>query len=205
MIASPGVHFRYDSESHTYYLGDQILPHPTGVLTTYHDFGGIPKDVLDIARVKGISIHEYVAAYNNNTLDMDNLPESIEGFDIAAIVRGYERDIYKNLMLIPYNVETPMLHKERRYGCTPDFLSGSTTFDEKPMSRINDPLVGIQLAANAGAAISNGLIDPEKAKTCSVHYDKLGNWKHKYWNFKEDWQTWCWMLNIYNRLNLGGK
>jgi hypothetical protein len=200
MLADPGVHFRYDDETHTYTLGDTVLPHPTGVLAPYTKLDLIPPDKLFVAREFGKSVHEYIEAYNNDTLDMENLPPAVESaYDMTAIVRGYDA-FYRDNMLVPHTVEKPLLHKELRYGCTPDFISGNTIYDLKPMSQKNKRIVGVQLAANAGAAISNELVDKANVKLCSLHYDAFGKWEPQFWPFEFNWKMWVACLSVHNYL-----
>lgn len=207
MIAETTTKFRYDPIKHEYWLGDQRLPHPTGpapdgVLYPWTNFDAVPKDVLESARNFGSSVHEYVAAYNRGELDMTaELPKE-DNYDMAAIIGGYD-EIYGENVLFPHTIEKPLLHKELRYGCTPDFISGNTVYDLKPISQKKKKTVGIQLAANAGAAISNGLIDKDKVELASLHYDSWGKWELIKWPFKEFWNYWMCALTLHNA-KIGG-
>jgi hypothetical protein len=189
--------FRFDAEKHEYWFGDQLLPHPTGVLDRWNDFSKIPPQKLFIAREFGKRVHEYIAAYNNGTLDVDAVMPKDEEYDMGAIVRGYD-ELYREMLLVPHVVEEPIMHMKLRYGCTADFISGDTVFDLKPMSRFGKKTVGIQLAANAGAAISNDLINAEKVKMAALHYDSWGKWRIKYYPFIEYWNIWMCMLTAHN-------
>ena len=190
MIADPGVHFRYEADTHTYWLGDEKLLHPTGVLARWTNFDAIPPEKLFIAREFGKSVHEYIAAFNKQELDLDDLPVVEGEYDMGAIVRGYDEQVYQKLMLTPHLIETPIMHSKERYGCTPDMASGSTIFDYKPMSQRGKKLVGVQLAANAWAAIANELIDPDKVKLCSLHYDSWGKWAIEWWDYPSNLYKW---------------
>lgn len=190
--------FRYNKDDHTYWLGDQRLPHPTGVLSKWNNFESIPPQKLFIAREFGTSVHEYVAAYNRGELDMAAIMPKEAEYDMGAIMNGYDA-LYKENMLVPHTIETPLLNKEFRYGCTPDFISGNTVYDLKPWSQRGKNTVGAQLAANTGAAISEGLIELGKAEMASLHYDSWGKWLLIKWPFKENWNYWLCALTAHNR------
>jgi hypothetical protein len=203
MIAEHAATFKYDPEKHEYWLGNQKLPHPTGVLARWHNFSAIPPEKLETARLFGTSVHQYIAAYNNCMLDLDaELPKD-ETFDMNAIVKGWDKAYLDNVYAMSA-VEKPLLNKELRYACTVDAISGQEVMDYKPLSRINDKTVGVQLAANAGCAISEGLIDDnEPIRLVSWHYDPWGAWKKKMWPYHENWEMW---LHVFSAENyLGGK
>jgi hypothetical protein len=202
MIAETAAKFRYDDEKHEYWLGDTKLPHPTGVLARWSDFSSIPPDKLFVAREFGTTVHKYIAAFNNGTLDMDAKFPADETFDLGAIVKGWERVYMENVYAMSA-VEKTLLNKEFRYACTVDAIAGNTVIDYKPMSRVRDPKVGVQLAANAMCAISEGLVDMPRVHLVSWHYDPFGKWKKVVWPFKENCETWIHCLSAENRL--GGK
>ena len=191
--------FRYNKDDHTYWLGDQRLPHPTGVLAKWNNFESIPPQKLFIAREFGTSVHEYIAAYNRGELDVEAIMPKDDEYDMGAIIRGYDA-LYKENVLFPHTIEKPLLNKEFRYGCTPDFISGNTVYDLKPWSQFNKDIVGLQLAANTGAAISEGLIEMGGAQMASLHYDSFGKWRMKSWPFRENWNFWMCALTLYNKL-----
>jgi len=201
MVADTGAKFRYDPEKHEYWLGDQLLPHPTGLSIFSRCYDDIPPEKLFVAREFGKSVHEYLAAYNRGELDINSEfpsdPDEKTGYDMGAIVRGYDQ-IYRDNVFVPQVVEEPMMNKEFRYGCTPDFISGDLIGDFKPWSQRGKGLIGLQLAANAGAAISNRLVNKEKVKLLSLHYDPWGKWALQYWPFKENWNLWMCALTLHN-------
>ncbi len=202
MIADKHPNFRYDDEKHEYWLGNQRLPHPTGVLARWHDFSKIPPQMLETAREFGTTVHKYIAAYNNGTLDMSvELPKD-DTFDMNAIALGWEKKYLESVYAMSA-VELPLLNKEFRYACTVDAVSGNSVLDYKPMSRINDRTVGVQLAANAGCAISEGLVDMAGVELVSWHYDSWGKWVKKVWPWEFNWNMWIHVFSAENYL--GGK
>ncbi len=202
MIAEHAATFKYDPEKHEYWLGNQKLPHPTGVLARWHDFSSIPPDKLFVAREFGTTVHKYVAAFNNGTLDMDAKFPADETFDLGAIVKGWEKVYMENVYAMSA-VEKSLLNKEMRFACTVDAIAGNTVIDFKPMSRVRDKLVGVQLAANAMCAISEGLVDMPNVHLVSWHYDSWGRWEKRVWPFKENANIWKCILSAENFL--GGK
>jgi len=204
MIAQVGPKFTFDEEKHEYRFDGNIIPHPTGVLSIYNKFDKIPKQKLENARDFGNTVHLYQAAYNNGTLDIEaELPKNIEGpdrFDMNAIVNGWDMQ-FRGEVYFARAVEKRCFSRKLLYGCTIDLVAYNdfhNIIDFKPMSCRKKKSVGVQLAANAGAAFEEGLVEWDKIRLVSWHYDALGRWVKEIWDFKYNWNIWMCLLTAYN-------
>lgn len=69
----------FDDESHTYRYGEKVVPSVTQCLSRLHDFGMIPKDVLEAACIRGSYVHALTEFHDQNDLDQSSV----------GIYRGY--------------------------------------------------------------------------------------------------------------------
>ncbi len=114
--------FRFVEESHTYFLGDKILPGITGILkscgyidTTYY---------TEEARNRGSHVHKAVHFLNKGTLDWDSVIDSYIGY-----VSAYEKFVSDWNLKLRY-FERPMYHPDLLFGGTPDLVG--TVLDNVP-------------------------------------------------------------------------
>jgi hypothetical protein len=63
----------FDAASHVYTLDGQVVPSVTGILKASGliDFTGIPESILEAARVRGTTVHQAIAYFNDGDLDLD--------------------------------------------------------------------------------------------------------------------------------------
>ncbi len=63
----------FDELTHTYTLDGQVVPSVTGILKASGliDFTGIPESILEAARVRGTTVHQAIAYFNDGDLDLD--------------------------------------------------------------------------------------------------------------------------------------
>src|SRR6185436_17565531 len=63
----------FDDATHTYTLDGVIVPSVTGILKASGliDFTGIPESILEAARVRGTTVHQAIAFYNDGDLDLE--------------------------------------------------------------------------------------------------------------------------------------
>ena len=75
----------FDDATHTYTLDGQVVPSVTGILKASGliDFTGIPESILEAARVRGTTVHEAIAYFNEGDLDIDQFDQDFPEY------RGY--------------------------------------------------------------------------------------------------------------------
>ncbi len=106
--------FRFVEDSHTYFLGDKILPGITGILKScgYID----PTYYTQEARDRGSHVHLAIKFLNKGTLDWDSVIDRYIGY-----VAAYEKFVREwNLKLEFF--ERPMYHPDLLFAGTPDLV-----------------------------------------------------------------------------------
>lgn len=124
--------FTFDEDSHTYRLGNEVLPSVTDIVKPLQDYAAIPAKVMEHARQKGEAIHWAVRLHSEDDLDVDTLdPAIVPRFEAwlkfldetGFKVIGFEQRMYSSLY---------------RYAGTPDFwgeMNGEVWLpDTKPPS-----------------------------------------------------------------------
>lgn len=63
----------FDATLHRYTLDDVVVPSVTGILKASGliDFSGIPDSILEAARVRGTTVHQAIAYFNDGDLDLE--------------------------------------------------------------------------------------------------------------------------------------
>jgi hypothetical protein len=121
--------FRFVEESHTYFLGDKILPGITGILKSC---GYINTDYYtEEARTRGSHVHLAIKFLNKGTLDWDDLLSKFEKGEnkYAGYVLAYEK-FTKDWNLKLEFFERPMYHPTLLFAGTPDLVG--TCLDNVP-------------------------------------------------------------------------
>ncbi len=106
--------FRYVDETHTYYLGDRILPSITGILKMcgYVDVSWYTEE----ARNRGSHVHKAIHFLNKKTLDWSSVLDAYLGY-----VMAYEK-FRRDWNFLVTGHELPMYHPELLFGGTPDAI-----------------------------------------------------------------------------------
>lgn len=114
--------FRYVDETHTYYLGERVLPSITGILKAvcYVDTTWYTEE----ARNRGSHVHKAIHFLNKRTLDWDSVLDAYLGY-----VMAYER-FRKDWNFLVTVHELAMYHPELLFGGTPDAIG--TVLDRIP-------------------------------------------------------------------------
>lgn len=75
-----------DEATHTYRLGDRVLPSVTQITATIAPLFGIPREVLEAKADLGTAVHLATQFYDEGDLDADSLPEMV-----GPYLRAYAR------------------------------------------------------------------------------------------------------------------
>ena len=139
--------FRFEEESHTYWLGDRQLP---GISAILRGSGLVGEDRFskEEDRIRGKAIHLAIKYLNENCLDWDSVDPYIKGW-----VEAY-RDFKSSTGFIPGSVEVPVYHPAFLFAGTPD-VAGIFPGDPSPVvveiktGILNEEAVRLQLAGQA--------------------------------------------------------
>lgn len=136
--------FRFDKETHTYWLGNEEMPSLSRIIAPLNDFENVHPDVLTAKARAGTNIHGTVRLWLDGTLDEATLAE---GNRIALdLFCEWYRNVSSFGVLLEY--ETPTYHEKLKYGTTPDlvFEEAIVEIKTRPYNKYRDP---VQLMAQA--------------------------------------------------------
>jgi hypothetical protein len=136
--------FRFEHETHQYYLDEEKIPSVTQVLEPLQELEGIPRAVLEEARVFGQHVHKAAALLPHKMLEWRTLDPKLVPYVAAA------KKFLEEAKVVVLRVEYPMCDPSLKVAGTGDLFGVidrcSAVFDYKTtavMSRTN----GLQLAA----------------------------------------------------------
>ncbi len=113
--------FYFVEATHTYCLGDKVLPGITGILKScgYID----PTYYTEEARLRGTHVHKAIELLNKGTLDWDHLIDQFESgeSDYAGYVIGYQK-LVRDWAIKVSIFERRMYHPTLLFAGTPDIV-----------------------------------------------------------------------------------
>lgn len=140
-----------DEATHTYRLGDRVLPSVTQITATIAPLFGIPRDVLEAKADLGTAVHRATQFYDEGDLDADSLPELVSPY-----LRAYAKFLNESEARWTH-IEHRVCHHGAGYAGTLDrvgYLRGAkgglSLVDLKATYRIA-PIYGVQTALYAHA------------------------------------------------------
>lgn len=136
--------FRFESEHHRYFLGEEEMPSLTRIIAPLNDFGNVNPAVLAAKAQAGTDIHLTIKLWLDGTLDESSLAE---GNKIALdLFVGWYDNEQECGDVIEY--EKPVYHHKLKYGTTPDLVFDEAIVEIKtrPYKKHIDP---VQLVAQA--------------------------------------------------------
>ena len=137
----------FQAEGHVYRYGGTRVPSVTQVLTPFHDFGMVDRDVLAAACEFGTNVHAAVHLFNQEELDEESLAPPLVPY----------LDAYKAFLRVTgFKVEQSEIrvyHKVMRYAGQIDFAGTwqGTSWVVDIKSGVLPSTVGLQLAAYQAA------------------------------------------------------
>lgn len=138
------MQINFDPVKHVYSLpGGEVIPSVTQIISPLHDFGMVPKDVMERARLFGNGVHKTVELYLLDELDEETLDPALTGCLNAFRLFLLDHPEFADATPI---IETPGYHPRLKYAGTPDLEYEWAVVDLKSraVNLVCDPL---QLAA----------------------------------------------------------
>jgi hypothetical protein len=128
--------FNFDPETHTYTLGEKVLPSVTQIIKPLEDFTGIPKDILAKAANWGTAVHEMIRLDIDKEFDITLLGDFSRKSLQPVLGAWYDfvTDRYKSFDDLGDNLvscEDPNYHKSLKYAGTPDLVTKDAIIDIK--------------------------------------------------------------------------
>jgi hypothetical protein len=165
----------FDEATHTYRVGDEVLPSVTQILRPYSAFARVPQEQLHVAAERGRHVHDACQYYDEGDLDEASLTDELRGY-VAAWV------MFRNdYAFEPQLIEHRCWHRQYRYAGTLDRWGEITVTSRGKRVRKSclldiksgapDPTHELQIAAYAHA------IDRETQVGMTVYLKDDGKYK----------------------------
>jgi CRISPR/Cas system-associated exonuclease Cas4 (RecB family) len=148
--------FRFDKETHTYYLNGVKIPGFSEVAKAegLSDYSTVRLDVMEAARKFGNAVHSMTALWDRKILNVEILDPAL-----VPYLEGYKQFLHRyNIEIIQAGIEVPICSWKWKYGITPDrtALTGDKVviYEIKSTSSMS-PVVALQTAAQKIAVEEN--------------------------------------------------
>ncbi len=147
----------FNEESHTYTIGDRLVPNVTRILSVLHDWSGIPRETLEYAAHRGQMIHYAIELHSEGDLNESALDPQIKPY-----MNGYYRFL-EHAKPEHLHAEHRVFHEQYKYAGTLDLhtiLHGvkgapESIVDTKAVAKLM-PATGVQTAAYEAALPRDG-------------------------------------------------
>ena len=133
--------FKFDEESHTYYLDGIKIPSVSEVISPLSDFSNINAAVLENACNYGKAVHKTIELHLKDYLDEDSLSEGLK-----QPLEQFKRFMGNSYNTTYYTIEKPLYDSSFRFAGTPDLVSDKYIIDIKTR-KYNPVTDDLQLAA----------------------------------------------------------
>lgn len=191
--------FRFDPESHTYWLGGVQIDGVTSMLKGMEDLSSIPPAILARKAALGTAVHYATELDDQGQLDEDTVHEEVLGY-----LNGWR--LFKQEHEVEFiSIEQKLAHRRMRYAGTVDRVmkvdSERGVWDIKTRLEI-PPVVGIQLAAYNELVRENGIADRRhKLENRAIQLKPEGAYQIHRFNHEEHYAAWIALLTIRNWRN----
>ena len=188
--------FRFDPESHTYWLGGVQIDGVTSMLKGMEDLSSIPPAILARKAALGTAVHYATELDDQGQLDEDTVHEEVLGY-----LNGWR--LFKREHEVEFiSIEQKLAHRRMRYAGTVDRVmkvdSERGVWDIKTRLEI-PPVVGIQLAAYNELVRENGIADRRhKLENRAIQLKPDGTYQIHRFNHEEHYAAWVALLTIRN-------
>jgi len=194
---SQPVGFRYDGQTHSYYLKGLRIPGVTQVMAGINDFLGVGEDIMAAAQERGTLVHTATALYDKDALTLEEMQADtvLEPYVWAWVKFRSEAQF------VPEGIEVQVYSTRHRYAGTIDRIGKlrgmPVVLDIKTSAALN-PVTALQLAAYQVAYNERN----PKAKVWERWAIQLGaDGKYKLHQYKDnagDWSAFLSALTLYS-------
>ena len=171
----------FEVETHTYRFNGVVVPSVTQVLKPLTDYGMIPADTLEIARMKGLATHKMVELHSKGDLDEDSLPKWMSPG--LAQWRKFLDDTGFEMIV----AEQRVYHEQYAFAGTLDFfgrINGDDVFIDVKRSFLSGA-IGFQLSAYQEAYVAQQKAGKD-AKRYALKLNELGPYRLEEFKDKKD-------------------
>lgn len=188
--------FRFDQESHTYWLDGVQIDGVTSMLKDMEDLSSIPTEILARKAALGTAVHYATELDDQGLLDEDTVHEEVRGY--LEGWRLFKREHKVELI----SIEQKLAHRRMRYAGTVDRVmkvdGERGVWDIKTRLQI-PPAVGVQLAAYNELVRENGIADRRhKLENRAIQLKPDGTYQIHRFNHEEHYAAWIALLTLRN-------
>jgi len=193
----PGaVDFRYDGQTHSYYLKGLRIPGVTQVMAGINDFLGVGEEIMAAAQERGTLVHTATALYDRDTLTLEEVQADTV---LEPYVRAWVK-FREEAKFVPEGVEVQVYSVRHRYAGTIDRIGElrgvRVVLDIKTGAALN-PVTALQLAAYQVAYNERHAVRVKERWAIQLGAD--GKYKlHQYKDDAGDWSAFLSALNLYS-------
>ena len=193
----PGaVDFRYDGQTHSYYLKGFRIPGVTQVMAGINDFLGVGEEIMAAAQERGTLVHTATALYDRDTLTLEEVQADTV---LEPYVRAWVK-FREEAKFVPEGVEVQVYSVRHRYAGTIDRIGElrgvRVVLDIKTGAALN-PVTALQLAAYQVAYNERHAVRVKERWAIQLGAD--GKYKlHQYKDDAGDWSAFLSALNLYS-------
>lgn len=192
-----------DQDTHTYTLGDQMIPCVSEIISPLTDFSMIPPAVLEYKTMIGIHVHKACELYDLDDLVIDTLDPALKQYVMAWI-----RFLDETGFVVELN-EQIVFHDKYLFAGTLDrvgLLHGVRALvDLKTVAQLG-PQTGVQTAAYLCALNHKKKKADHVTKRFALQLKKDGSYRLQPYEDRLDLGTFTSLLNLHNwRIKHHGK
>ena len=193
---SGAIDFRYDGQTHSYYLKGLRIPGVTQVMAGINDFLGVGEEIMAAAQERGTLVHTATALYDRDTLTLEEVQADTV---LEPYVRAWVK-FREEAKFVPEGVEVQVYSVRHRYAGTIDRIGElrgvRVVLDIKTGAALN-PVTALQLAAYQVAYNERHAVRVKERWAIQLGAD--GKYKlHQYKDDAGDWSAFLSALNLYS-------
>lgn len=183
----------FDPDTHTYMVGNSVLPSVTSIIAPMYDFRYVDAETLHAAGKFGSAVHLVCELYDRDDLVMDSVDPAL-----LPYLNAWRRFIAE-MQVEVLQVEQRYHHAALGYAGTLDRLlliqRAKVLADIKSVSVLS-PAVGIQLAAYEKLLVSN--TEHLQTKRAAVQLCGDGTYRYRMYADPMDWPAFVSLLTLKN-------
>lgn len=191
----PRKEYKFDEEYHRHTIGGVIVPGITGVISPLHDFGAVPKHIMEAACNYGSAVHKTIELFCTDSLDVEGLDPTLlitlDGF------KTWLKD--QKLNRKDFIVEVPMGDASLMYGGIPDIILDGRLIVEIKTRKVNHLTDSIQTAAQEALWKKNGGERVKEYERRVLELKQDGTYQYTKVNDKQAWPRFRMLLDHYHQ------
>lgn len=183
----------FDDATHTYRHGEKVVPSVTQCLSKLHDFGMVPKDVLEAACLRGSYVHTLTEYHDQGDLDPSSIGEYLGYLDAWIQFCADRKAVWSGIEIRGYSERYGFAGTWDRHGT----LNGAKFVVDVKTSAAPHKVWGMQTSAYRQLLAEQ---DPAwvLARRATVQLRADGTYKFIEWSDPADWTAFLSLVNLIN-------